>query len=156
MRRVLAPLALAALLAPAAAGQDAGIEPSIKRFQLFNACRPMRLVVERLGDDATEIGLKKEALQAAAESRLRAARLYTARIPAPRDYRTAPDLADFEGEKAFEKWMAESQKWEAENPPHDAPYLYVNVNVAGPAFSVSVEYWRNASNAFGHDGVAMT
>ena len=153
---ILRSLPLAALLASAAAGQDAGIKQSLERFKLFNACRPMELVVEGLRDGAADIGLAKGALQAAAESRLRAARLYTGRTPAPRDDRTAPVLADFEGEKALEKWIAEYRKWEAENPPYDAPYLYVNVNVSGPAFSVSVGYHRNVSNAFGHDGIAMT
>jgi len=37
----------------------------------------MVLVVEDLNDDAADMGLTMEALQAAAESRLRAARLYT-------------------------------------------------------------------------------
>ena len=47
------------------------------RFELFNACRPMKLVVEGLPPDAHEIGLTRERIQLAAESRLRAARLYT-------------------------------------------------------------------------------
>ena len=51
--------------------------PPIERFQLFNACRPMRLTIAPLNDYVAAIGLTKEALQAAAESRLRAARLYT-------------------------------------------------------------------------------
>lgn len=152
MRPVPASLALAALRAPAAAGQNAwnGIKPSLEqsrdRFQLFNACRPMQLQVEGLGDDAAEIGLTGEALQAAAESRLRAARLY---LP-------SPALADFDLEIDLEKWVAEYQKWATENPLYDAPVLYVNVNVFGPAFSVSVRYLRLVSNAFGHAGVATT
>ena len=36
----------------------------------------MRLLVEGLGSEAADIGLAKDALQAPAESRLRAARLY--------------------------------------------------------------------------------
>ncbi len=48
-----------------------------KCFELFNACRPLRLVVEGLPERAAEIGLTKERIQTAAESRLRAARLYT-------------------------------------------------------------------------------
>ena len=65
------------LLVPAATGQDSAVQGQIERFELFNACRPMRLVIEGLPDDASTLGLTKEALQAAAESRLRAARLYT-------------------------------------------------------------------------------
>ena len=48
-----------------------------ERFRLFNACNHMNLVVEHLNDDAAAIGLTEDALQTAAESRLRAARLYT-------------------------------------------------------------------------------
>ena len=61
----------------AAAGQDSEYRVRLERFQLFNACRPMKLMIEGLDDDAEAIGLTKEALQAAVESRLRAARLYT-------------------------------------------------------------------------------
>ena len=43
MRRELAALPLAVLLAPAVAGQDA------ERFQFFNACRPVRLVIPAYG-----------------------------------------------------------------------------------------------------------
>ena len=45
-------------------------------FRLFNTCRPMALLIEELSDYAAGIGLSKEALHTAAESRLRAARLY--------------------------------------------------------------------------------
>lgn len=69
MRGALASLSVAALLAPAAVGQVR------ERFELFNACRPMRLVVEGLPDRAAAIGLTEQSLQAAAESRLRGARL---------------------------------------------------------------------------------
>ena len=93
-------LLLALLLAPAAVGQDDKSE--FARFQLFNDCNPMKLVVEDLHDDAGKIGLTKARLQAAAESRLRSARLYDS------DATTA--------------------------------YLYVNVNVSGPAFSTSLQY----------------
>ena len=63
------------MLAPWALGQD--LDPEIERFELFNACRPMRLLIEYLSPGAAEIGLTREQLQAAVESRLRAARLYT-------------------------------------------------------------------------------
>ena len=75
MLRALISIALAALLAPTAAGQDSASRQD--RFRLFNACRPMELVVEKLSPDADKIALSEESLQAAAESRLRAARLYT-------------------------------------------------------------------------------
>lgn len=47
------------------------------RFMLFNACRPMNLVVEDLPSGAQAVGLTRERIQLAAESRLRAGRLYT-------------------------------------------------------------------------------
>ena len=46
------------------------------RFELFNACRPMMLVVEVVPSDAQTFELT-ERVQLAVESRLRAARLYT-------------------------------------------------------------------------------
>ena len=75
MRRTLVALSLAALFAPTAIGQD--VASRRERFKLFNACKPMQLVVESLPSGATALGLTRESLQAAAESRLRAARLYT-------------------------------------------------------------------------------
>ena len=49
------------------------------RFQLWNDCRPMELMVEGLDKDAADIGLTKDAITVAVRSRLRAARLYTDR-----------------------------------------------------------------------------
>ena len=49
---------------------------SFERFALFDNCRPMKLIVEALPAEATEIGLTRESIQAALESRLRSARLY--------------------------------------------------------------------------------
>ena len=49
-------------------------------FELFNACRPMMLVVEGLTPGAQAVGLTEERIRLAAESRLRAARLYTESI----------------------------------------------------------------------------
>ena len=56
------------------------------RFGLFNACRPMMLVVEELPSDAQAVGLTRERIQLAAESRLRAARLYTESMKANSAY----------------------------------------------------------------------
>ena len=57
---------------------DLGPESGFARFQLWTGCQPMSLVVEDLSAAASEIGLTEAALRAAAESRLRGARLYTA------------------------------------------------------------------------------
>ena len=119
MGRILAGLALAALMVPAIAGQ--GTSNRSERFRLFNACRPMRLAVEQLNDDAANIGLTRETLQAAAESRLRAARLYT----------EDPTRADF-------------------------AYLYVNVNVTGRAFNISLGYSKWVTDEFGQTSTAQT
>ena len=76
-----AKLGLLALVMVAATGQDS--DSARKRFELFNNCEPMRLLVEHLSDDAVDIGLTRERLVLAAESRLRGARLYTADYTAP-------------------------------------------------------------------------
>ncbi len=48
------------------------------RFQLWNDCGTMDLVVEWLNEDAAAIGLTREAIEIATRSRLRGARLYDA------------------------------------------------------------------------------
>ena len=48
----------------------------IERFQLFNECAPIDLIVEGLPDAAANIDLTEERIQTLAESRLRAARMY--------------------------------------------------------------------------------
>lgn len=79
-------LSALALSLPASGARGATVEESknrIARFELFVDCRPMRLVVENLSPDASKIGLTKEAIRAAAESRLRSARLYHSIRSAP-------------------------------------------------------------------------
>lgn len=49
----------------------------LDRFYLFNNCQPMYLLVEGLPPDALETGLSQESIQAAVESRMRSARIYT-------------------------------------------------------------------------------
>ena len=68
-------LGLLALVAVTATGQD--FDTRFNRFQLFNNCEPIKLTIEDLDDDAADIGLTKERLVLAVESRLRGARLYT-------------------------------------------------------------------------------
>ena len=50
----------------------------LDRFQLWNDCRAMDLLVVELGQDAADIGLTREAIETAVRSRLRTARLYDA------------------------------------------------------------------------------
>ena len=61
----------------------------------------MHLTVEDLLPDAAEIGLTRESIQTAAESRLRAARLFS---------------------------------------PESRQYLYININMVGGAYNISVRY----------------
>lgn len=49
---------------------------AVDRFGLLNECRPMKLAVEQQSDDAKKIGLTRERLRFAVESRMRSARLY--------------------------------------------------------------------------------
>ena len=69
-------LGLLVLIAVAATVHGAAAQTAFERFQLFNDCRPMYLLVEGLNADAAAISLTEERLRTAAESRLRVARLY--------------------------------------------------------------------------------
>lgn len=83
-------LSALALLLPASGARGATVENLVEnriaRFELFADCRPMYLVVESLSPHASKIGLTKEAIRAAAESRLRSARLYHSTPSAPYHY----------------------------------------------------------------------
>ena len=78
-------LALAALALLLLAGRAAGetAKERLERFQLFGDCKPMFLIVEALPPGASKIGLTVDLLQAAVESRLRAARLYDSEVLSP-------------------------------------------------------------------------
>ena len=56
------------------------------RFQLWNACRPMRLAVEGLSPDAATIGLTAQSVEDSARLRLQMARLYDAGAEASAPY----------------------------------------------------------------------
>lgn len=73
MLRPLAFLSLLALLVPAATAQI----DLLDRFKLYNACRPMEVLVEDFPNEARGLGLTRQGFEVAAESRLRAARLYS-------------------------------------------------------------------------------
>lgn len=49
------------------------------RFKLWNKCNPLNLVVSELHEDAQEIGLSEENIQATVENRLRGAGIYDSR-----------------------------------------------------------------------------
>ena len=71
------------LLALAVAAVPAQDDTGRDRFELFNNCEPMHLLVLDLYDDAAEIVLTKERLRFTAESRLRGARLFKADLGTP-------------------------------------------------------------------------
>ena len=52
------------------------------RFELWNGCGTVELVVENLPDDAGKLGLRKADIETAVRSRLRAARIYADRAQA--------------------------------------------------------------------------
>ena len=64
------------ILCLAAVSASAGEVSDYDRFELWNECKPMTLIVEDVYEDATAIGLTKESIEAGVLSRLRAARLY--------------------------------------------------------------------------------
>ena len=68
---IAAALLLAATSAPADEVED------YDRFQLWNGCKPMKLLVEETNDEGIVIGLTTEKIGIAVRSRLRAARLYS-------------------------------------------------------------------------------
>ena len=74
-------VAVAALSVPAASGQtpplsEEELRSLSEKAQLYNACRPMALVIESMPENSAKIGLSEQSLRDLAERRLRAARLY--------------------------------------------------------------------------------
>ena len=81
MRRQAGPwFAVALLLTAASASASAEKVSDLDRFQLWNECKPLFLLVRNLDEGAKEIGLTKQQLEIAARSRLRAARIYSAEV----------------------------------------------------------------------------
>ena len=68
----IALLTLALMAVSPASGQATDYD----KFQLWNDCLPIRLIIETLPNDATEIELTEERIAIVVRSRLRAARLY--------------------------------------------------------------------------------
>ena len=74
-RRLVFVVVLACTLPRPAAAQ--GVPEGYARFQLLNECKPMGLVVNPLPPGAAAISLTRERIRTLAESRLRAARLFS-------------------------------------------------------------------------------
>ncbi len=104
---------------------------NIDRFELWNACQPILLIVEPIHDDAVQIGLTYEAISTMVRSRLRAARLYRdLNVPFSDDGRLIP-------------------------------YLYVNVGAIGDARAIGIHvrfaFKKHVSDPIsGKDGIATT
>ena len=97
-------LAAGMVAASSAADTVADFRAKMDRFDLWNGCERVGLLVEGLPDRARKIGLREATIETTVRSRLRGARIYTDRLI--------------------------------------APYLYVNVNVGGPAYTVTVQFER--------------
>lgn len=102
---------------------------SVERFRLYTGCSPLWLWVFVAGDDAEAIGLTRDRLQAAAESRLRSARLY----------------------------MSSETKLPKATDPLRLPNLSVSAEVVSSAFLVQVELRKTLSDpATGEESRAGT
>ncbi len=113
MKRPILLLAAALSLCPAAPS-PAGDVTDLDRFQLWNDCRPMYLVVETLDRDADDIGLTREAIGTAARSRLRAARLYDGDAVAPYLYvNVNVSRSTFGLSVEYNKWMSDPASGES-------------------------------------------
>ena len=94
----------------------------MKKFGLYNGCLPMSLLVENLPPNAEEVGLTKEAIQNALESRLRASRLYLTPENKPKSFARAKLL--------FSSLSGEF--WETR--------LYARVSLFNRSFSIELKY----------------
>ena len=99
------------LVTSTAVGETFTFEERNARFQLFSDCGPMRLVVEEFPEAAKKIGLTEESIQAAGESRLRSARLYSA-VADPYLYINVNVAGGgFNVGLEYKKWVSEYKKW---------------------------------------------
>ena len=113
----------------------------VKRFQLYTGCSPLWVLAFVAGDDAKTMGLTRDRLQAAAESRLRAARLYTEHRFGRIDEFLSSLLAGEPDPKI----------------PKSPPYLSVATEVDGDAFLVQVHLQKTLSDpASGEESQATT
>ena len=107
-----------------------------ERFELWSGCLPMRYIVD-VDEDAREIGVTSENVNAAVESRLRGARLYTTE-----ESDSAPD-SRLRGGLLYAHISTRS--------------LHVDVRVLGPAFSSTLRFGKLLHDpASGTRGLADT
>ena len=91
------------------------------RFQLWNGCMPVDVLVVRLSEDKGKIGLREEHIETMVRSRLRGARIYDG-IPRRDD----------------PGWLA----WSVRRMSYGEPYLYVDIRVGSLTFYVEVGFRR--------------
>lgn len=70
-------LSILILIAPPVWAEELTVEEQFDRFNLWNWCQPFNLLVEYLSNDAKKIGLTRERIQTAVESRLRGTRIFS-------------------------------------------------------------------------------
>lgn len=77
MRRIALSIVLSVMLAmPTNAAERNKVDEMIDILLLWNDCRPLDLVVERLNDDAAKIKLGADGIKTTVRQRLRAAQIY--------------------------------------------------------------------------------
>lgn len=123
MRRHLG-LWLAATLLLIDASASAGEVSDQDRFQLWNGCRPVDVLVVSLSDGAGNIGLRREDIETTVRSRLRGARIHDG---VPR--RDEPD----------------SLGWMVRHRSYGEPFLYVDIRVVSLAFDIEVGFRRSVT-----------
>lgn len=138
MHRLLAAICLGAILPSVAIGQSQVVrdrsevrKSELSHFRLFNSCDRMLLVVEV---DAADMGLTGLRVGAAAESRLRAARL---RIVAGTDEYSVDNFLD-------------------NVDSGDPVVLYIGVSASRSMYNARVDYSRRVTTVAGHTNFAST
>ena len=105
MKRLLAAFLIAAASLVLAASARTENMTWRDRFELWNNCKPMKVVVEDLYKDVIDIGLTEEAIATAVRSRIHAARLYDVSVLLyPYVNVTVADLT-FNVFVQYDKWM---------------------------------------------------
>lgn len=113
------------------------------RFELFNTCRPMWVDIDITGlsSNVAAIGLTEEDLHAAAESRLRSARLYSEKDSM---------MPVIRGEENLRRQITSVLDW------RNRGGLSVEVVVEDRQFSMSVEFKKRLTDEFKNDTIATT
>ena len=93
----------------------------MKKFELFNSCLPMTLIVEKPTLDTEEFGISEEAIRNVLESRLRASRLYLTSADSQEYFDSGYTLYSHLGYAAS---------------------LFAGVSVVGASFAISLSFYK--------------